>query len=261
MVIQVSQLTKRYGDTVAVDGLDLTVNPGEIFGFLGPNGAGKTTTIKMMTGLLVPTSGSVEIGGIDMAADPVGAKRLLAYVPDTPDLYEKLTATEFLRFAAQLRSTDPEWASSRAVELLELFELEDRAGELIGSYSHGMRQKVCIAAALLANPKVLFLDEPTVGLDPKSARVLKDLLRGLADRGTTVFMSTHILEIAERMCDRVGIIQSGRLIAMGSLEELRKRAKIDGDLQVDDRKSLEDLFLELTGGNEYSDVLRYLEGK
>lgn len=256
-MIKATDLTKKYGQLTAVDGLNLTVNPGEIFGFLGPNGAGKTTTIKMLVGLLAPTSGSAYICGINVAEDPVKAKSMLGYVPDTPDVYEKLTARELLEFVADLRRIDRSKAATKIQELLALFELTDRQDELLGSYSHGMKQKICIACGLLGEPKVLFLDEPTVGLDPRSARLTKDVLRKVADDGGTVFLSTHVLEIAERMCDRVGIIQKGVLIAEGTVDELRRKA-VPGAEGAD--ASLEDLFLKLTGGEEYRDLIRHLSG-
>ncbi|MGE5528139.1 MAG: ABC transporter ATP-binding protein [Patescibacteria group bacterium] len=256
-MIETSDLTKSFGKLLAVDRLNLRVEPGELFGFLGPNGAGKTTTIKMLIGILRPTSGRAVVAGVDVAADPVAAKARLGYVPDTPNLYERLTAVEFLRFVGEIHRLDRRLADRRIANLLELFELKDRARELLGGYSHGMKQKVCLAAALLPEPRVIFLDEPTVGLDPRSARLFKDILRELCAKGTTVFMSTHILEIAERMCDRVGIIQAGRLIQVGSLADLRRGA---ADCPARAEMSLEDLFLELTGGAEAEEISRYLEG-
>ena len=250
-MIAAVELTKKYGGLLAVDRLDLSVGPGEVFGFLGPNGAGKTTTIKMLTGLLTPTSGRALVCGVDVGEDPVKAKSLLGYVPDTPDVYEKLTARELLQFVADLRKMDRRRAACRIQELLEFFELEDRQDELLGGYSHGMKQKVCIACALLGEPRVLFMDEPTVGLDPKSAKSVKDILRSFADKGGTVFLSTHVLEIAERMCDRVGIIQNGRLIAQGTIDELRRKT-VPGREGAE--VSLEDLFLKLTGGEEYKEL-------
>lgn len=256
-LIKTTDLTKKYGQLTAVDRLSLTVNPGQIFGFLGPNGAGKTTTIKMLAGLLAPTAGTAEVCGIDVAKDPVKVKSLLGFVPDTPDVYEKLTARELLEFVADLRKMDRNRADTRIQELLALFELSDRQNELLGGYSHGMKQKVCIACALLGEPKVLFLDEPTVGLDPRSARLVKDILRKTAGDGGTVFLSTHVLEIAERMCDRVGIIQNGRLIAEGTIDELRKKT-VPG--KEGEEVSLEDLFLKLTGGEEYRELIKHLSG-
>lgn len=257
-MIKTTDLSKKYGQLTAVDRLNITVNPGEIFGFLGPNGAGKTTTIKMLVGLLAPTSGKAEVCGIDVGRDPVKAKALLGFVPDTPDIYEKLTARELLEFVADLRKMDRKKADVRIQELLALFELVGRQDELLGGYSHGMKQKICIACGLLSEPKVLFLDEPTVGLDPRSARLVKDVLRKTADDGGTVFLSTHVLEIAERMCDRVGIIQKGVLIAEGTIDELRRRT-VPGKAGED--VSLEDLFLKLTGGEEYRELIKHLSGQ
>lgn len=254
-MIRAIGLTKRYGNVEAVRGLTLEVMPGEVFGFLGPNGAGKTTTIKMLVGMLAPTAGNAEICGVDVSKDPVQAKSLIGYVPDSPDVYEKLSAREFLRFVGDIRRIDPYKCEERISSLLSLFGLEERADDLLGSYSRGMRQRVCIAQALLGEPKVLFLDEPTVGLDPRSARMVKDVLRQFASGGGTVFLSTHILEIAERMCDRVGIIQQGKLIASGTMGELRQKAAGSKDA------SLEDLFLKLTGGEEYSELVKHLESE
>jgi len=258
--IRTEGLTKRFGSRTAVDGLDLQVNAGELFCFLGPNGAGKTTTIKMIIGTLVPTEGRVFVDGIDVYKEPLKAKQILGYVPDQPNLYEKLTPVEFLSFIADVYRLDKARASKRANELLEMFGLSSRKHEQMGSFSHGMKQKMALTAALLHEPKVLLLDEPTVGLDPKSARIIKDILRGLCDRGVTVFMSTHILEIAERMADRVGIIQNGKLRAVGTVDELRSFAQKSSEKLQGTQMTLEDLFLELTGGTEYEEVARYLEG-
>lgn len=249
--IEAHALQKNYGATCAVKGIDLHVYPGEIVGFLGPNGAGKTTTIKMLVGLLRPSAGSARIGGFDIQQQPLEAKALLGYVPDQPYLPEKLSAREFLQFMAGLYQLDKQQAGQRGEELLRLFGLEERADELLGGYSHGMRQKAALSGALLHNPLAFFLDEPTVGLDPRSARLIKDLLRTIAARGTAVFMSTHILEIAERMCDRVFIVQQGTIIASGTLEELRAGAGSS--------ESLEDIFLSLTGGSEEAAVAEALK--
>lgn len=246
-MIIAEELTKKYGSLVACNQLNLHIHAGELFGFLGPNGAGKTTTIKMLTGLLAPTSGMAKIAGINVQEQPVLAKEKMAFVPDSPNIYDKLTAREFLRFAAELRTIEQKEAMRRIEALLDLFELGERGDELCGGFSHGMRQKVCLSAALLARPRVLFLDEPTVGLDPRSARLIKDILRDFVNKGGTVFMSTHILEIAEEMCDRVGIIQSGKLIALGTVDELRQGAR---HVETGRPISLEDLFLELTTKNE-----------
>jgi ABC-2 type transport system ATP-binding protein len=258
--IRAEGLTKRFGDLTAVDSLDLYVKAGELFCFLGPNGAGKTTTIRMLIGTLVPTKGRVLLDGIDVYKEPVRAKQIIGYVPDEPNVYEKLTALEFLSFIADIYRLDKARAKKRALELLDMFELSDRADQQMGGFSHGMKQKMVLAAALLHEPRILFLDEPTVGLDPKSARMFKDILRGLCDRGITVFMSTHILEIAERMADRVGIIQKGKLRAVGSVDELRTLARKSDEKLNGTQMTLEDLFLELTGGSEYEEVSRYLEG-
>jgi ABC-2 type transport system ATP-binding protein len=250
-MLQVEHLCKSFGDRVAVADLSLHID-NELFVFLGPNGAGKTTSIKMMTGLLQPDQGKVLIDNIDLAGDPIGAKRLFGLVQESPVLYEKLTAREFIHFMAQLYQIPAGDALRRMQQLFEIFEIGDRADELIEGFSHGMKQKVALAGALIHEPKVLFLDEPTVGLDPKAARNLKDLLRGLVEHGTTIFMSTHILEVAERMCDRAGIIHEGRLIALGTMEELRKQTTAE-------KASLEDIFLQLTGSDNGEDVSRFLE--
>jgi ABC-2 type transport system ATP-binding protein len=238
-LIDVSRLLKRFDKTVAVDSISFTVEAGEIFGFLGPNGAGKTTTIKMLTGLLRPTSGRALLGGFDIVRRPEAAKRLFGYVPDEPNLYPKLTAVEFLNFVGDIYGLDVSRKRSRIAELLDLFELRANDGELLEAYSHGMKQKVALCAALLHEPRIYFLDEPTVGLDPKSARLLKDILRAVTRAGCAVMMSTHIMEIAQTLCDRVAIINRGSIAAMGTVQELR-------DLQGD--ATLEDVFLNVTGG-------------
>lgn len=248
--IEAAALTKTYGAFTAVRDVTLRVRPGEIYGFLGPNGAGKTTTMKMLVGLLKPTAGIARIVNHDVQREPMAAKALLGYVPDQPILYDKLRGHEFLTFMARLYRVEARAAARRNEELLRLFDLSDAADQLIESYSHGMRQKIALAGALIHRPAVLFLDEPTVGLDPKSARLIKDLLLQLRDSGVAVMMSTHILEIAERMCDRVGIIEHGRLIAEGTLAELRSTQR--------GAHSLEDIFLSLTGGSDYAELARVL---
>jgi ABC-2 type transport system ATP-binding protein len=254
-MIQVSNLVKKFGDKVAVEDVSVEIEGGEIFGFLGPNGAGKTTTIKMIVGLLQPTSGWVKVGGFDVQAQSLQAKRVCGYVPDEPNLYAKLTGREFLRFVGDLYGLDQARVDRRIDELLRLFELNQAADDTIDTYSHGMQQKIALSAGLLHDPRVLVLDEPTVGLDPKSARLIKDILRQFADRGAAVFLSTHILEIAERMCDRIGIINRGRLIAVGTMDELRAMGEsTDGR----GRESLEDIFLGLTGGAEYAEIAEVL---
>ena len=241
-MIQFERVTKRYGLKTAVHELSLEVPAGELFAFLGPNGAGKTTTIKMMCGLLFPTAGTIRIGGFDLARDGDRARQLLAYVPDQPFLYEKLTGREFLQFIADMYGLSPEESRRRIDEVIEQFELSEFVDDLTERYSHGMRQRTVFAAALLHEPRVLIVDEPTVGLDPRSVRQLKDLLRQEADRGTTVFLSSHSLDVVEELADRIGIINKGRLIGCGTLETLRKQAAVDG--------SLEDVFLTLTEGEE-----------
>ncbi len=249
-MIELERLTKRYGSFTAVDDLSLQVARGEIFGFLGPNGAGKTTTIRMMMGLLRPTDGRIRLGGFDLAERPIDAKRLSGFVPDRPFLYEKLTAVELLRFCADLYEVPAVAREARLEKLLGIFDLSEWGGELIESYSHGMKQRLAFAAALLHEPQLLVVDEPMVGMDPRGARVLRSLLRSLALGGTTLFLSTHSLEVAEALCDRIGIIQAGRLIAIGTLDELRSRA---GDAQ-----RLEEVFLKLTGAEDLLDVIEAL---
>ena len=240
-MIRLSDLVKRYGKFTAVDAINLVVPKGELFGLLGPNGAGKTTTIRMIAGILRPTSGTVEVGGFNVQRQPLEAKHRMGYIPDRPFVYDKLTGGEFLRFAAALYGQDGPSVERRIDELLELFELAPWKNELTESYSHGMRQKLIISGALVHRPEVIVVDEPMVGLDPKSARLLKDLFRQFVDRGGTVLMSTHTLEVAEQMCDRIAIVYHGRIAAHGTIAELREQTA-SGDL------SLEGLFLKLTGG-------------
>jgi ABC-2 type transport system ATP-binding protein len=237
-VIELTNVTKRYGTKLAVDGLSLSIRPGELFAFLGPNGAGKTTTIKMLCGLLFPTSGSVRVGGFDVVTQGDDARRFISYVPDQPFLYEKLTGREFLQFVADLYGMPKDRAAERMRAVIDLFGLHEFVDDLTERYSHGMRQRTVFAAALIHEPKLLITDEPTVGLDPKSIRLLKDLLRAEANRGTTVFLSTHSLDVAQELADRIGIVEHGRLIGCGTLAMLRKQASLDG--------SLEDVFLKLT---------------
>jgi ABC-2 type transport system ATP-binding protein len=248
LAIEASGLTRRYGRLTAVRELSLAVPAGEVFGFLGPNGAGKTTTIRMLAALVRPTSGSALVAGFDVAREPLEVKRRVGYLAESPYLYGKLSGREFLGFMGGLYSVPAALAEQRAERLLALFELGDKADALIEGYSHGMRQKLALAGTLLHEPPVLFLDEPTSGLDPRSARRVKDLLLALAERGHTVFLSTHVLEIAEHLCHRVGIIDRGALVATGTLAELRRG---DGD-------SLEDIFLKLTGGAEERELAAYL---
>ena len=250
-IIQASGLTKRFGKLVAVGGVTLEVEAGQVFGFLGPNGAGKTTTIRMLTGLVRPTSGSALVAGFDVSQEPREVKRRVGYLAETPYLYPKLTGREFLAFMGGLYEVPPNVTRQRVEALLSLFELADKADELVETYSHGMRQKLALAGAMLHDPPVLFLDEPTSGLDPRSARLVKDLLVALVGRGHTVFLSTHVLEIAEQLCHRVGIIDHGRVVATGTLDELRHQAQSEA-------YSLEDVFLQLTGGGEERELAAYL---
>ena len=241
-MIKLTNLVKRYGSFTAVNSINLEVPRGELFGFLGPNGAGKTTTLRMIAGILRPTSGTVHIGGIDLATDPIRAKSKLGFIPDRPFIYEKLTGSEFLRFVAGLYNQDGAAIEHRARELLALFDLEDKRDELVESYSHGMRQKLIISSAFVHRPDVIVVDEPMVGLDPKAARILKDLFREYTNRGHTIMMSTHTLEVAEALCDRIGIIQGGVIRACGTMQELRASAETG-------TMGLEDIFLRLTGEN------------
>ncbi len=250
-MIELKALTKRYGSFTAVNAIDLEVPKGELFGFVGPNGAGKTTTLRMIAGILLPTAGTVRIGGVDVARDPIAAKRVLGYIPDRPFIYEKLTGAEFLRFVGGLFNQNARDIDRRSRELLTLFDLDEWRDELVESYSHGMRQKLIISSAFVHKPDVIVVDEPMVGLDPKAARILKDLFREYTRRGHTIMMSTHTLEVAETMCDRIGIIQSGEIRALGTMAELRAES-------AGGSAGLEEIFLKLTGENaarEFVDVL------
>lgn len=242
-VIEIDKLKKSYGDAVVLHELDLSIEKGELFGFLGPNGAGKTTTIKIMTGLLLPSSGSVTVAGYDVVEDPYEVKRRIGFVPDRPFLYDKLTGWEFLEFVGHLYRLDCDVVRSRSVDLITRFDLDDRIGDLVESYSHGMRQKLAMLAALVHDPEVLIIDEPTVGLDPRSTNRMKTLLSELVGRGSTVFLSTHMLEIAEVLCTRVAIIHQGRIVAIGSVDELRNGAHPSSG-------SLESIFLSITGDGD-----------
>lgn len=238
-MVEIKNISKSYnrGSIKAVDDLSLTVHPGEIFGFLGPNGAGKTTTIKMMTGLLNPDCGNININGFDIQKDAIMAKQSIGYVPDNPDIYEKLTGMEYLNFMADVYGVPTDYRKRQIQFFLEMFDLEHAAGDIIKSFSHGMKQKLVITGALLHNPAVWILDEPMVGLDPKSAHLLKEYMHTHCKNGNTVFFSTHVLEVAEKLCDRIGIINKGKLVAAGTMEELR---------HMDHSMTLENIFLELT---------------
>jgi ABC-2 type transport system ATP-binding protein len=250
-MIELQALTKRYGTFTAVNALNLEVPKGELFGFLGPNGAGKTTTLRMIAGILLPTAGAVRIGGVDIARDPIVAKQILGFIPDRPFIYDKLTGAEFLRFVGGLYNQSGRDVDRRSRELLTLFDLDEWRDELVESYSHGMRQKLIISSAFVHKPDVIVVDEPMVGLDPKAARILKDLFREYTRRGHTIMMSTHTLEVAETMCDRIGIIQAGEIRALGTMDDLRAESTAGA-------AGLEEIFLKLTGENaarEFVDVL------
>jgi ABC-2 type transport system ATP-binding protein len=251
-MIKLESLTKKYGSFTAVDAIDLEVPSGQLFGFLGPNGAGKTTTLRMIAGILRPTAGRIRIGGIDLVERPNEAKALLGFIPDRPFIYEKLTGMEFLRFVAGLFGQEGAQIEHRARELLALFDLEDWRDELVESYSHSMRQKLIISSAFVHRPAVIVVDEPMVGLDPKAARTLKDLFREYTRRGHTIMMSTHTLEVAQTMCDRIGIIQRGRIAAMGTMDELRRNAESGAE-------GLEEIFLRLTGETAARDLIEVLD--
>jgi ABC-2 type transport system ATP-binding protein len=252
LVIRLSALWKRYGSFTAVDSIDLAVPRGELFGFLGPNGAGKTTTLRMIAGILRPSAGRIEIAGIDITADPTAAKSKLGFIPDRPFIYEKLTGAEFLRFVAGLYDQSGPQVEHRARELLALFDLEEWRDELVESYSHGMRQKLIISSAFVHRPEVIVVDEPMVGLDPKAAKILKDLFREYTRRGHTIMMSTHTLEVAQSLCDRIGIIQGGKIRACGTMDELRRDAEAGAT-------GLEQIFLKLTGENAARELVEVLD--
>src|SRR5688572_2477425 len=247
-MIRLVGVTKRYARFTAVHPLDLHVRRGELFGFLGPNGAGKTSTIRMIAGVLRPTAGRVLIGGHDVAREPMLAKQHIGYIPDRPSVYEKLTGAEFLRFVSGLWGRDGEEAEKRAADLLELFELSSWKDTLVESYSHGMRQKLLISSALVHSPDVIIVDEPMVGLDPRAARLMKDVMRAFVDQGGTVFLSTHTLEVAEALCDRIAILHQGRIRAMGTMQDLRTEAAAGA-------AGLEEIFLKLTGSENVRELI------
>ncbi|KAF2955621.1 ABC transporter ATP-binding protein [Marinitoga sp. 38H-ov] len=250
-MIKAINLVKKFGDFTAVGNINLNIKNGEIYGFLGPNGAGKTTTIRMLTGTLKPTSGEIEILGLNMKTDELKIKANIGVVPDEPKLYENLKGSEFIEFIMDIYNVDKNETKIRLNEICEAFEI-DYLDSFIGDYSHGMKQKLMVASVLMRKPKVIFLDEPTVGLDAKSAKILKMLLEKYSNEGATIFLTTHILEIAEKMCNRIGIISNGKLIAEGTLEELKLLSK------TNEKKSLEDLFLELTDAGELDDIIKEL---
>ena len=251
-VLILDHLSKRFGGFTAVDDVSLTVAAGEIYGFLGPNGAGKTTTIKMLAGLLLPSRGSITIKGHDLSRSPERGKRATGYIPDRPFLYEKLTGDEYLRFIASLYlDGGTEEVMARAENFLELFDLADWPHHLIEGYSHGMRQKLIMASIFMLEQPLIIVDEPMVGLDPKSARIVKELFKSLAARGTAIFLSTHSMEIAEELCDRIGILVNGHLTTSGTVTQLRQQA-------ASGTANLEDIFLELTGAYELHGIIKAL---
>ena len=246
--IVLSGVSKSFGEKQAVSGLDLTIQAGTVYGLLGPNGSGKSTTMKMMMGLIKPTSGKISVYGVDPQADPLAVKRMIGYVPETARLYEFLTAYEYIDFVCAIHGFDTKQQMPRIREFMEAFELSGHENEMIGGYSHGMKQKVAIITALLGKPKLLVLDEPLGGLDPKSARIMKDLIHQLAHEGVTTIFSTHVLEIADAICDRIGILYNGRKLAEGTAEELRGQSGLPGS-------SLEEVFLKLTGSSDVKPIV------
>lgn len=249
--VELKRVAKRYADIVAVDYIDLDVKHGEIFGLLGPNASGKSTTLKMILGLVEPDSGSVKVLGIDAKEDPVAVKRQVGYVPETPRLYEFLTGLEYLDFVGDIYAMELSEKKMRIEEHLEALDLEGREGDMISSYSQGMKQKIALISAFLHKPKLLILDEPLSGLDPKSARIVKNLLGKLTAQGVTAITSTHVLEIAQAMCDRIAIMYEGRLLAVGNMQELRRKARMP-------RSNLEEIFLKLTGTGDIREVVEAL---
>lgn len=249
--VELTKVTKRYGDIIAVNDMNLTIKQGEIFGLLGPNGSGKSTTMKMLLGLVQPDAGSVRVLGLDVKQDAVAVKRLVGYAAESSNLYEFLTGIEFLDFIGDIYGMEAEEKKTRINEYIKALQLEDREGDMINSYSSGMKQKIALISAFLHKPKLLVLDEPLNGLDPRSARIIKDFLQQLKLQGVTTIMSTHILEIAQVVCDRIGIIYHGKILALGNMEELQKMAKLPSS-------GLEDIFLKLTGTDDVKAMVEEL---
>ena len=249
--VELKNVTKRYNEIVAVKNLSLTISTGEIFGLLGPNGSGKSTTLKMLLGLVTPDEGSVNVLGLDALKQPVEVKRLVGYVPESANLYEFLTGIEYLDFIADIYVVPTEEKKQRITEYLKAMQLEGREGDMINSYSDGMKKKISLISAFIHKPKLLILDEPLNALDPRSARIVKEFLYELKNQGVTTIMSTHVLEIAEAICDRIGIMYQGQLLALGNMDELRKTASLPGS-------DLEDVFLKLTGTEDLRAVVEEL---
>lgn len=259
--VETINLVRQFGDFVAVDNLNLTLPRGSFFGFLGPNGAGKSTTIKMLTGLLAPTSGTIRVLGRDIAQEPLEVKRRIGVVPEDLNLFERLTGAEMLAFTGRMYGLGKTEIAERSPELLDLMELRDEPKKLIVEYSHGMKKKLSLACALIHRPEILFLDEPFEGVDAIASRTLKDLLSRLTARGLTVFLTSHVLEIVERLCSDIAIISQGKLLASGSLDELRKGIRVDGDGERSGPVSLEEYFIHIVGGDRSTseeEVLQWL---
>jgi ABC-2 type transport system ATP-binding protein len=257
-------LSRRFGDLVAVENVNLSVSPGQFFGFLGPNGAGKSTTIKMLTGLLAPSAGRIDILGLDLNAHPVEVKKQIGVVPEGMALFGRLTGSEFLSFAGRMYGLDRATAAKRASELLDFMQLADQPKKLVTDYSHGMQKKLALAAAVIHGPKVLFLDEPFEGVDAIAAGTLKAMLQGMIERGATIFLTSHVLEIVERLCSHVAIIHQGRLVAQGSLEELRAGVEAQAPAgegngaSAGEKLTLEEIFLRVVGGTRRTEELSWL---
>lgn len=249
--VELRGVTKRYNEILAVNNINLTINSGEIFALLGPNGSGKSTTLKMLLGLVPPTAGSLTVLGLDVLKDPITVKRQVGYVPESPDVYEFLTGIEYLDFIADIYNVPPMEKQQRINEYLKALQLEDREGDMINSYSDGMKKKISLISAFLHKPKLLILDEPLNALDPRSARIVKNFLQELKTQGVTTILSTHVLEIAEAVCDRIGIMYQGSILALGNMNQLREEASLPGS-------GLEDVFLKLTGTGDLKAVVEEL---
>ncbi len=251
LAVELKNVTKRYNELVAVNNLNLNIKQGEIFGLLGPNGSGKSTTLKMLMGLVQQTQGSVNVLGLDVQKNPVDVKRLVGYVPESPNIYEFLTGIEYLDFIGDIYGMSAEEKKLRITEYLKALQLDGREGDMINSYSDGMKKKITLISAFMHKPKLLILDEPLNALDPRSARIVKDILSGLKAQGVTTIMSTHVLEIAQALSDQIAIMYQGNLLALGNMDELRAKASMPGS-------GLEDIFLKLTGTEDLKAVVEEL---